>query len=196
MKKLKRMKIYRYLDDPQMVEQILIEGGQVNKIERKSGKNALMMTMDKSVDISVMKLLLDYDIDINHQSKEGNTALHLCDDPNKLRLLLKYQPDLNVRNNLYHTPIFACNDIEKAKLLIDAGIDINIHDKKGNHLLKSLHTMDFELMQLFIDRGMNRFLEKRGLTLDTFLEEWSSIEVVAYFENKLKTQPELYKVKV
>lgn len=196
MKKYKRMKLYKHLDDLNLVGQIIEAGSDINKKERKTGEHALFFAMKPEVSVEVFALLLDSGIDINLQNKNGDTVVHLCDDIEKLSLLLHYGADVNVTNRASHTPIFGCVNHEKARLLVDHGADLNVRDKAGNHFLKSLHVADFDLMKIFIDKGLNRFIEKNGLTLDTFFETWSTLEVQAYFENKLKTQPDLYKVKV
>lgn len=190
-----RKKIYKNLHDPAMV-QAIIEAGGVNKIHRASKQNALFFALAQDVDIDVVRQLLEGGIDVNLQNKQGDTVVHLCDDLDKLAMILQFGPDLNLRNKASHTPIFNCNDHDKAKMLVDAGIDLNVCDDRGKHFLKSVNTMDFDLMKIFIDKGMYRFIEKRRQTLDIFFEEWSSIETQAYFENKLKTMPDKYQVKV
>lgn len=192
---VKRKKIYKHLDDLDMVKAI-VEAGGINRVEKKTGRNALFFALSDEIDIQIMSYLLANGIDVNRQDKAGNTVLHLCEDMDKLKLILSYAPNLNLKNKLSRTPIFGCNDHTRAMLLVEAGIDLNVVDDKGQHFLKSVKTMDFDLMKIFIDRGLNRFIEKRGLTLDTFFEEWSSIETLAYFENKLKMHPEKYRVKV
>lgn len=196
MKKYKRMKIYQHLDDLETVQKIIEAGGDIDRCFRKTKEHALFFALEKDVSIEVLKFLLDSGIDCNLQNKSGDTVIHVCDDLEKLELILNYDVDLNIRNKKSYTPIFKCNNIDKAKILVNHGIDVNVKDEEGKHFLKSLNVQDFDLMKVFIDHGMNRFLEKRGLTLDDFLETWSTSEVVMYYENKLKTQPEKYRVKV
>lgn len=196
MKKYKRMKLYKHLSEIEVVKEIILAGGDINRKERKTGEHALFFALKSEVSMEVMALLLDSGIDVNLQNKLGNSVIHECDDLDKLNLLLHYNADVNLVNQASHTPIFGCVDYEKAKLLVENGADLNVRDKDGQHFLKTLHVADFDLMKLFIDKGLNRFIERNGLTLDTFFETWSTLEVQAYFENKLKTQPDLYKVKV
>ncbi len=196
MKKYKRMKLYKHLDDVEMLTNIIESGGDVNKTFRKTGEHALFYAIKEEVSLSTLTLLLDSDINVNLQNKKGDSVVHLCKDMEKLNLLVRYGADVNLVNQNCHTPIFGCIDLDKAKLLVEQGADLNVRDSKGNHFLKSLHVADFDMMKLFIDKGLNRFIEKNGLTLDTFFETWSTLEVQVYFENKLKTQPDLYKVKV
>lgn len=196
MKKYKRLKIYEHLNNTEDIENILQAGGDINRQFKKTKEHALFFALKKEIPLDTLRFLLEKGINCNIQNKEGNTVVHVCHDINKLKLILEYDVDLNVRNKKSHTPIFGCNDIDKAKLLVSSGIDINVKDESGKHFLKSIHVQDFDLMKIFIDHGMNRFLEKKGLTLDDFLRSWSSSEVVMYYENKLKTQPEKYRVKV
>ena len=194
MKKYKKLKIYKYLDDPEMVTKIIESGGDVNRIYKKTKENALFFAINDSVNIEVLQLLLDAGIDMNVQNKQGDSVVHLCSDYDKLKMIIAYGADVNIVNKMSLTPIFGCTNHERAKLLVDNGADLNVCDSAGNHFLKSVHASDFDLMKIFIDKGLSRFLEKRGLTLDNFLESWSTREVVAYFENKLIMQPELYKI--
>lgn len=196
MKNFKRKKIYQHLDDLETVDKIIQDGGDINRVYRKTKEHALFFALKKEVSIEVMELLLKAGIDVNMQNKAGNSVVHLCEDMDKLKMLLSYGADVNLINKASHTPIFNCVDYDKAKLLVDSGADLNAKDAEGKHFLKTLHVSDFDLMKLFIDKGMNRFMEKNGLTLDAFFETWSSREVHAYYENKLKMQPDLYRVKV
>ncbi|MBN2793994.1 MAG: hypothetical protein JXR88_01210 [Clostridia bacterium] len=187
-------KIYKYLNDPEMVQRIIHEG-DIQKICKKSKENALFFAVKEDVALEVLKMLLDAGIELNLQNKNGDSVIHLCENLEKLALILQYNPDLNLKNKQQRTPIFGCNDYGKAQMLVDAGVDLNVCDCEGKHFLKSLNTMDFDLMKIFIDRGMNRFMEKRGLTLDSFFESWCSLETYTYFEHKLKTEPNKYKVR-
>lgn len=191
--KYKNKKIYKYLDNYDMVKLIIENSGNINRT--KGGKNSLILSLDSNISIEIFKLLLDNNIDTNFQDKNGNTALHLCTDFNKLKLLMNYNVDLNIKNKKSFTPIFACNNIEKVQLLVDNNIDINVCDKNGKHFFRTIDTGNFDLMKIFIDKGLNRFIEKGGLTLDLFLERCTSIELQAYYENKLKRNPELYKIR-
>ncbi|MCH4887135.1 hypothetical protein EZV73_06115 [Acidaminobacter sp. JC074] len=194
MKKYKKLKIYKYLDNPHMVEKIIEAGGDLNRIYRKTKEHALFFAVEDGVSKDVLKMLLDADIDLNIQNKQGDSIVHVCKDLDKLELIISYGADVNLFNKASVTPIFGCIDHDRAKLLVDSGADLNVCDADGNHFLKSIHASDFDLMKIFIDKGLSRFLEKTGLTLDSFLETWSTREVVAYFENKLVTSPELYKL--
>lgn len=192
---IKRKKIYNHLDDEKMVLAI-IEAGGINRVDRKTKRNALFFALEEKVSIEVLRILLDHQIQLNSQDKNGDSVIHICDDLEKLALILSYKPNLDLRNKQSYTPIFKCNNHQKAQMLVAAGIDLNVVDDQAQHFLKSLNSMDFDLMKIFIDQGMNRFIEKRGLTLDAFFESWSSIETMAYFENKLITQPDKYKIKM
>lgn len=194
--KYAKLKVYNYLEDLETLKLIIENKGNVNATRRGKGENALLMSLEKTVSSEVFEYLLQSGIDVNFTNKEGNTAVHLCDNTDKLNLLIRYGADLNIRNKKSLTPIFGCNYYKKAKILVDNGADVNILDDKGNHFLKSINSMDFDLMKIFIDHGVNRFLEKRGLTLDTFIDMRSSIETKAYYENKLITQPGLFKITV
>jgi len=196
MKKYKKLKIYKYLDDIEMVKTIIESGGDINRIYKKTGDSALFFALDSSISIEVMMLLLESGIEVNTQNKMGDSVVHICKDLDRLKLLIDYGANVNLVNKASLTPIFGCVDVNRATLLVENGADLNVKDNKGQHFLKSLHVSNFDLMKIFIDKGMNRFIEKNGLTLDAFFEKWSTIEVQAYFENKLRTQPELYRIKV
>lgn len=196
MKKYKKLKIYKYLDDMEMMKNIIESGGNINRIYKKTGENALFLALDTSISIEVMIFLLEAGVDVNAQNKLGDSVVHVCHDLDRLKLLIDHGANVNLVNKASLTPIFGCVDVNRAALLVEHGADLNVKDDKGQHFLKSLHVSNFDLMKIFIDKGMNRFIERNGLTLDAFFEKWSTIEVQAYFENKLRTQPELYRVKV
>lgn len=195
MKKYKKMKLYKHLNDYELAKQIIESGADINRVYRKTKEHALFFALNDDVSIEILELLLSSGIDLNMQNKNGDSVVHLCDDLEKLRLIIHYGADVNLVNKKSHTPIFGCINHSRAKLLVESGADLNVCDKDGNHFLKSVHVSDFDLMKIYIDKGLSRFLERRGLTLDSFLEKWSTREIQAYFENKLQTEPELFKLK-
>lgn len=192
MKRYNKMKIYKHLDDLDLVKKIIEAGGDVNRIYRKTKEHALFFALEETVSLEVFKCLIEAGCDLNYQNKKGDSLIHLCDDHEKLVCLLEAGADVNLKNKASLTPIFNCLDHTKVQLLVDFGCDLSVVDAKGEHFLKSIHVSDFDLMKIFIDKGMNRLIERKGLTLDAFLENWSTREIVAYYENKLRTHPELY----
>lgn len=195
MKKYKKMKLYKHLNDFEMVQKIIESGADINKLDRKTKRHALFFALENDVSMEVLDLLVRSGSELNRQDKEGNSVIHICQDLKKLEYLILAGADLNLVNKKSHTPIFGCVDHNKVAMLVDHGIDLNVCDKDGQHFLKSVYASDFDLMKIYIDKGLSRFLEKKGLTLDAFIETWSTREVQTYYENKLTTEPELFKLK-
>jgi len=81
-------------------------------------------------------LLSDPNVDVNHRSCQGNTALHRCKDVSILRLLLSRRDlDVNIQNEngrtgLHRICYFGCKACVK-ELLLDARAYVLIRDEKG-----------------------------------------------------------------
>ncbi len=173
-----------------MIRIIIENGGNINA--KKKGLNALFHALDDKVSLDTFETLLELGIGMDHTDKKGNSIVHLCKNLDKLKLLVKYNADFNIRNKKYHTPVFICNDYKKVELLIEGGINLNVVDNKGKHFLRTINSSDFDLMRVYTDHGLSRYLEKGGFILDKFIETRATSEILVYYEHKLLTQPHKY----
>lgn len=58
-------------------------------------------------------------IDVNAKNKDGNTPLHLCNDPKIARLLINAGADVNALNNEGQTPLHTCKNPEVHAVLLE-----------------------------------------------------------------------------
>ncbi len=191
--KYKKLKVYNYLNDVEMIKLIVENEGNINVT--KKGLNSLFLALENNLPLEVFEVLLDLGVDVNHTNKTGDSIAHICNDLEIMKLLIKHKADFNIRNKRSYTPIFECNDYKKVELLLEGGANINVVDSKGKHFLRTINSSNFDLMRVYIDNGMNRFLEKGGFMLDKFIEKRSTSEVLVYYEHKLITQPNKFSIK-
>lgn len=94
----------------------------------KDSKSYLNLWERKS---NILKLILNYPHDINHQDVKGDSFLHIALQL-KLNecalLLIKNGADPNILNKMRKTPIYYSTNIEIVSLLLAAGARVNILD--------------------------------------------------------------------
>lgn len=98
-----------------------------------------------STRIQILKLLLQYNADINIKDKSGCTILHLLVYRNRccldtfIKFVIKSGADINAINNDYKTPLYyACtnmNNFYLINMLIRKGADPNIKDNEGKSMI-------------------------------------------------------------
>ncbi len=145
---------------PAMTKILLESGADVNAKD-KSGKTALMMTVDGRGDVDMAKLLLDKPADPNAQADDGRTSLMIAAAQGRvdmIELLLQHGADLNVQDNYGRTAVTEASaknrfdivellrnrgarltlaiaavlgDTAEVQRLIMAGADLNAKDKDG-----------------------------------------------------------------
>ncbi|SCM25992.1 conserved Plasmodium protein, unknown function [Plasmodium chabaudi chabaudi] len=110
--------------------------------DKKSKENALMKCMVIGHDvITISKLLIEKNINVNEKNRDGKTSLHIACEHNYLKgieLLLKNKADINSTDIQNNTPLITSikrNNEEAARLLIENNADINVKDKNMNSVL-------------------------------------------------------------
>ena len=107
--------------------------------------NILIFMCDNNIKTEIVEIIIETQIDINHQNIDGDTALFFAIDNNNIdtvKLLLEHGANPNIKDidgvspTLYsiHEIYYKANP-EIIKLLLDAGGDINQKDKDGDSFL-------------------------------------------------------------
>jgi len=96
----------------------------------------LMYAVDLNRKELVRYLLSDPNVNLNHRSSQGNTALYFCKQVSILKLLLGYRDlDVNIQNDWGWTGLHrACYSGRKVcvkEYLLDARVDVLIRDNEG-----------------------------------------------------------------
>ena len=121
----------------------------------------LALFKDERSYLEVLKVLLEYEADVNKPRSDGCTTLHLaakygCVDA--VRSLLEAGADPAATNRKGHSVLYfavSAGQTDVAKLLLDEGVDANF-SKNGDAmrvLFKAAEEARTELLQLLIDRG-------------------------------------------
>ena len=118
----------------------------------------------------IAKLLIEHNANVNHQEKDGRTALFYVDSEEIAELLIEHDADINIKDKYGRTPLFnavsivlldesALRESNKlsiknnnvAKLLIAHGAKINIRDEHEETPLFEAATED--IAKLLIENG-------------------------------------------
>lgn len=113
-----------------------------------------------SENFKTAEVLLEREVDINHQNQFGLSALHytcmnnLC---KSAEFLIKWKANINIENNDGHTPLFfAVNNehLDIVHLLIKHKANINSVDKHGSTVLHlAVHNSNASLIELLVKNG-------------------------------------------
>ena len=121
--------------------QVLYRNGSSVDPRCRDGFSPLQSAAIYGDDLEMVRVLLDYGVDVNAQNDRGYTALLYAsytpfnsDDPEVLGLLLDHHADLNVKTNDGLTPLhlaLGTRSIKKARLLVERGASVEVQDKDG-----------------------------------------------------------------
>jgi hypothetical protein len=73
-----------------------------------------------------VELLIEYEANVNLRDYQGDTLLHLTDDPYITQLLIDNGADVNMQNYAGYTPLHMVRTPIKAQILVDNGADSTI----------------------------------------------------------------------
>jgi hypothetical protein len=118
--------------------QVLHRNGSSVNPQGRSGISLLHSAADYG-DLEMVRVLLDYGVDINAQNDAGITPLYyasldVSDSPKIFRLLLDRGADPNGRTKIGLTPLHraSCHGkIEVARILIEHGANVEVQDMRG-----------------------------------------------------------------
>ena len=115
-------------------------------------------------DLEMVQVLLEYGVDVNAQSSDGQTPLHFAswgyhDDPGVVRLLIERGADPNTRDEDGSTPLHRAllvRGIGVARALIEHGASVEVKNGKGKTPLDvSSEEQRDEIMKLLLEPRTN-----------------------------------------
>lgn len=120
--------------DPQVVEEMLKHGPNVNALDPYGGTALILaqQSMGRREDatrtdvVGVVRLLLAAGADPNIVNGSGESALFRCSNLDALRLLMKAGAKVNLRNSSGDTPLLSALSDDIAVALIEAGADTTV----------------------------------------------------------------------
>lgn len=123
----------------------------------------------------LLKLLLNYGLDIDTPDSEGRSALHIaCErglDTSLIQLLLGHNANPNHRDSSNSTPLHTKVTVEAARLLLDYGADVNSQTPLGQTPLHC-HIQHAELAELLVQWQANDTIaDVWGRTPDEYNKE-------------------------
>ncbi len=133
----------------------------------------------------VLKPMLKAGIDINHQAKDGVTALYLAANNQYLRItimdyLLKAGADINLKDDLGDTPLHQVvknTQLRKAQFLIQAGANVNAQNAQGETPLFYAQTTD--MAQMLINAGADIHL----------INDFGATPLMHYIQRYIPSEP-------
>jgi ankyrin repeat protein len=134
-----------------------------------NGDTALFFSTSYNTYKEILKLLLHYGADINHQNNYDNTALIYSINYNimeSFKLLLDAGPDVNLQNRYGDTALILAvrNNISETyiKMLLDIGADVNVRNRTGLSALSyAIRSYTPHLVQILLDAGADIFVESK-----------------------------------
>ena len=130
----------RVLETRKEVEEFIAEAiARKDGLELRDdiGRTALFFAQDQKT----LEDLMANGADVNAQSKDDSTVLHLENNLKKIKFLLAHGANPNAKANLEQTPLHFTTEFTspaKVKLLIDAGADINAKNYWGQTPLETI----------------------------------------------------------
>lgn len=119
-----------------IVELLLKEGAEANVEDHPGGSTAILRAVDEGA-ISVVQIMLKYEVDIKHTDEGGRGLVHsasLNGYPDIVRLLIRNGLDPNVCDKNGLTPLHDASrggKVEVTKTLLDLKADKTVKDKFG-----------------------------------------------------------------
>ena len=123
----------------ELAELLHRNGSSVEPLD-EDGESPLYCAVDAE-NLEMVQVLLDYGVDVNFESKHGETALAFAargyfKDPRVVRLLLDHGADPNAQTRRYGrtTPLHRASQdgrIEIARLLLEHGASLEVQDEEG-----------------------------------------------------------------
>ncbi|MBA3954486.1 ankyrin repeat domain-containing protein [Candidatus Dependentiae bacterium] len=116
---------------------LLLDNDADSTIKNNHGQSPLHFNCNGdtiSAQEDVVQLLLLKHTPVNDQDNEGNTPLHLANDPAIVSLLLEYGAGIHIQNNQGNTPLHRALDegaTEKVEKLLKASSNIFMENKTG-----------------------------------------------------------------
>jgi len=174
--------LFNMIDDYD--ENILIYIKNKNfEIERTNlnGDTLLTYASKKKV-FDVVKLLIEKGANIDHQNKDGDTALLLSiensqdgdndinGDNDMINFLLENNANIHIKNNNKYDALLmgirTVNNTDVVKTIIKKGANINAQDEKGNTpLMLAINFESAYMVELLIEEGANvNLANNEGMT--------------------------------
>ncbi|SFJ75093.1 ankyrin repeat domain-containing protein [Thermoflavimicrobium dichotomicum] len=137
--------------------------------------------------IDVVKFLLEQGVDVNHQDRDGNSALHVAaalGSEKMAKLLLSAGADVHLQNEDEITPLIDAvknNQISVVPLLLEHGANPNIapfHDEPPLHI--ATRTDNREMIELLLKHGADpNFRDSSGETALHYAARYENKELIS-----------------
>lgn len=145
---------------PEIIETLLKAGADANVTDEK-GQNAVLLAM-KHKNIEIMKLLKEYDADLNIKQPNGESLLNYAinkEMPTEIvTLLISGGADVNATDVDGSLPLIKAieqNNIELLQQLLDADADVHKTDERGENALSYIlrHSVEPEIEELVLSHN-------------------------------------------
>jgi len=137
-----------------------------------------------SENFEIVKLLIEYGIDVNAKDSRGKTAIFAIQSKKMAQLLINNGANINIRETgSGRTILFNFirrGNLDLVELLIENGADINIKNKSDSTpLFSAISKKREDIIRLLIESGVNVNLQgERGYTPLAMAALWENLEVI------------------
>lgn len=133
---------------------LLLESGANPNVYDNNGLTPLMRTMEIGTNIDLVKVLVEFNADVNAKTPDGKPVLMVYPYRNKIPAhleLIKLGADVNIRDNDGKTPLIKAvleGNLEMVKILLDNGANKHLQDNTGTSAIDYAYAQ-MEMRQFF-----------------------------------------------
>ena len=179
------------------VTSLLLEAGADPNQKDKNGKNPLIIAILNNVDINIIKLLLDYNADINYAGPEDKyLPLNIALNNNIIiHELIKYNPDLTKQDKNMNSPLHIVlqNNLDLQDdiiryIITNSNLNIqNIDGQTPLHLLIISKNID-KYQDLIKNKDLNFCIkDNNNRTPISYMNTYNYINMINKLSNKILT---------
>jgi ankyrin repeat protein len=129
--------------------------------ERETWENTPLIFACDNGNEEAVRLLLEYNADVNAQDWGGISSLHILAThrtypPSIAKLLIENGADIEIKDQMGSTPLLlACSyrNMEMIEVLVDSGADIHATDRNGDTCLHISHNK--KVIVYFLEKGLD-----------------------------------------
>lgn len=161
-------------------------GADVNAVAPVTKLTALHCAVIHNVGTDFMKILLDYDANINAKASRGSTPLLLAarrkhSNPYPVKLFLEKGADPKAMD-LFHTTVLHASayngDLQMTKQFIDLGCDPHVCDRSGcNALWYASHEGHTEIARLLLEHNVSLTVSGKGFKFERIQPETCGAQI-------------------
>lgn len=151
--------LYSISDESSNIYSFLLKNGANISLLNDEGENVLHAVVFSGDNERLEKIITEYTLDIDHQSKDGATPLLLAISLEKIEIaisLIKYGANVNLADNNGISPLHLASqlqDLNFVKILLNNGADLFLKTDNGNlPMALAVNSNNTEVIKLLFEK--------------------------------------------